>query len=115
MEFPKKYNVSSDSTMNSLIEYLENAKDGISAVCTLIGRTKNVLLEDFDISEDMDRHTYEAADDLIRRLGEIKNDLKRYESLVLWRRSYNKFLKGERPWFIFEAFNNGEERDEGTQ
>lgn len=94
MEFPKKYNVSSDPTENSLIEYLENAKYGIGAACTLIGRAKNILMEDFDISKEMDRYVYENADDLMRRLSEIKDDLKRHEEQLVWRHRHNRSLKG---------------------
>lgn len=108
MEFPKKYHVSPDPTENSLIEYLENAKTGISAACTLIERAKNILMEDFDISKEMDRYAYETADDLMRRLSEIKDELKRHENLLVWRHRHNGSLKGKGSWPKFEAFNNGE-------
>jgi hypothetical protein len=109
MEFPKKYYVSSDPTENSLIEYLENAKDGINAVCTLIGRAKNILMEDFDISKDVDRYAYETTDYLIKRLSEINDVLKRHEDMLLKRYRHNRFLREKESWPKVEAFNNGEE------
>lgn len=109
MEFPKKYHVSPDPTENSLIEYLENAKTGISAACTLIERAKIVFMEDFDASKDVDRYAYETADDLMRRLSEIKDELKRHENLLVMRHRHNKSLREMESWPKFEAVNNGEE------